>query len=222
MNTKDEIFVWDIVVRGFHWGLVIAFTVAYLSSEDESIWHIYAGYSVMGLVCLRILWGMIGTEYARFSHFIYTPKRVGRYLKSLLTGQPEHYLGHNPAGGWMILALLFCLIVTIISGLKIYAIEEGRGPFAYVDQNITMIAVARADDHDHEKKTEADNKTRYNDQHAAEEFWEELHEIAANTLLFLIIIHIMGVFIASWMHDEHLIRAMITGTKRNPANKKQP
>ncbi|VAW62282.1 Cytochrome b [hydrothermal vent metagenome] len=206
---KAETRVWDIFVRLFHWGLVIAFSVAYLSGEEESMLHIYSGYAVLGLISFRILWGFIGSRYARFSNFVHGTNRVNQYLKSLLTDHPEHYKGHNPAGGWMVIALLISLFVTTLSGLKLYAVEEGLGPFADSAPQVQLISSAYADDH---------SKAGDDDEDFWEEFWEEIHEAAANFTLLLIFIHIAGVFVSSFVHKENLLKAMISGNKKDKSN----
>src|SRR3990172_3916023 len=149
MHDNEEILVWDILVRLFHWSLVISFAVAYLTAEDSEQWHAYFGYAVLGLISFRMVWGVVGTKYARFRDFVYTPPAVYKYLKGLLEKKPEHYIGHNPAGGWMIDALLLSLFVVTISGLQVYAIEEGRGPLASgAAGEIAVISAAYADEDD--------------------------------------------------------------------------
>ena len=199
---NNEIRVWDPLVRLFHWSLVLAFTIAYLSGDEENSLHIYSGYAVLGLISFRVLWGLIGTRYARFSNFVSSPGTVIQYLKDLLARKPKHYTGHNPAGGWMILALLVTLIVVTVSGLKVYAIEEGLGPLAAEAPALTLISSAYADDDDEHDKDEA-----------AEEFWEEIHEASSNFMLLLIFLHVAGVIVSSRLHDEQLVKAMFTGKK---------
>ena len=205
-KTNNEIKVWDILIRIFHWSLVIAFFIAYFTGEEENNWHIYAGYTVLGLISFRIIWGFIGTKYARFSDFIYSPQTVFQYLKGLIMKHPKHYLGHNPAGGWMIILLLTSLFVVSISGLKIYAIEEGKGPFANSSE-ITLISESYANGN----KSEYEEKAEHDDE---EEFWEEIHEGATNFTLALIFLHIIGVITSSKLHNENLFKAMITGKKK--------
>jgi cytochrome b len=200
VEQKKEVKVWDVLVRLFHWSLVIVFFIAYFTGDEENIWHIYAGYTVLGLVSFRLVWGFIGTKHARFTDFIYSPKAVIQYLKELITKHPKHYLGHNPAGGWMVMLLLISLFVVTVSGLKVYAIEEGKGPLA--DSNkITIISQSYANDDEEEHEDEE------------EEFWEEIHEASTNFTLLLIFLHIVGVIVASKLHNENLIKAMITGKK---------
>lgn len=207
---SKEIRVWDPLVRIFHWGLVIAFTVAYLSGDEENSLHIYSGYAVLGLIAFRVIWGLIGSRYARFSDFVYSPATVIQYLKGLVARKPKHYTGHNPAGGWMVIAMLLSLFVVTVSGLKVYAIEEGLGPLAGEPPALTVISVAYADDDDagHRK-----NENGHGEDEAAEEFWEELHEVSSNFMLFLIFLHIAAVIISGRLHKENLVKAMFTGKK---------
>ena len=222
-KMKNKVYVWDPLVRIFHWGLVLAFIIAYLTAEEENPVHIYSGYVVLGLIIFRVLWGITGTKYARFSNFIYSPASVIRYIKGLIAHKPEHYLGHNPLGGWMIVALLLCLFVVTVSGLKVYAVEEGRGPLAANTGELPVISNAYADsdeeeDDDDDEYEDARATKKHGDEsrHAekeGEEFWEEIHEVSTDIMLFLILLHIAGVAIASYMHRENLVRSMVTGTK---------
>ena len=207
---SNKIRVWDPLVRIFHWSLVLAFTVAYPSGDEESSLHVYSGYVVLGLIAFRVLWGLIGTHYARFSDFVYSPGTVIQYLKDLVAKNPKHYIGHNPAGGAMVIAMLLCLFVVSLSGLKVYAIEEGLGPLAGEAPALTVISPAYADDDD-DKHGKNVNGNVENEQ--AEEFWEEIHEVSSNFMLLLIFLHITGVIISGRLHDEHLVKPMLTGKK---------
>jgi cytochrome b len=210
---NNEIRVWDLLVRIFHWSLVLTFSIAYLTGEEESNLHIYAGYAVLGLIILRVLWGIVGTRYARFGNFVYSPKTVIQYLKGLVTKNPEHYIGHNPAGGWMVVAMLLCLFVVSVSGLKVYAIEEGLGPLAGETPALTIISLAYADDDGDDHGNHEKNENGHGEDEAAEEFWEEIHEVSSNIMLLLIFLHITGVIVSGRLHGEHLIKAMFTGKK---------
>lgn len=204
--SEKIIRVWDPLVRLFHWSLVVAFIVAWLSGEEESLVHVYAGYAILGLVGFRIVWGLVGPRYARFSNFLYSPGRTARYLRSLTSRNPEHYTGHNPAGGWMIMLLLGSLLIAVYTGLEVYG-AEGQGPLAGASPGVELIATARADD-------DSDDEHDGSVENEAEEFWEELHEFSANLTLLLVFVHIAGVLVASYVHRENLVRAMITGRKR--------
>ena len=98
--------VWDPFVRFFHWSLVAAFAVAFTSADEWDELHQWAGYAAAGLVALRIIWGFVGSEHARFSSFVRRPVVTIGYLRDALTGHGQRYLGHNPAGGAMVLALI--------------------------------------------------------------------------------------------------------------------
>ncbi|MBK8164185.1 MAG: cytochrome b/b6 domain-containing protein [Gammaproteobacteria bacterium] len=214
MNNNNKVKVWDILVRVFHWSLVTLFIVAYLTSEEENPWHIYSGYVVLGLIAFRVIWGFVGTRHARFSDFLYSPSTVYAYLNSVISRHPRHYLGHNPAGGWMIMALLAGLFVISISGLKLYAIEEGKGPLA---GDSSLISYAQADEGEEDEDSGAGERGegRHDDgEKPGEEFWEELHEISTNVTLLLIALHIAGVIVSGRLHRENLVKAMITGKKR--------
>jgi cytochrome b len=104
----QKIRIWDAPVRVFHWLLVLSFAGAYLTAESE-VWrlvHVTLGYTLGGLLVFRLVWGVIGTRYARFSNFVRGPAAVLQYLKSLFAKQPEHHLGHNPAGAVAIVLLM--------------------------------------------------------------------------------------------------------------------
>ena len=119
---RSKILVWDLPTRLFHWLLAGSFLGAFLTAESE-YWrdiHVALGYTVVGLIGFRLLWGVVGSRYARFSSFAFAPSRVLAYLKSLLRGSPQHYVGHNPAGSWVIYGLLVLGLLTGASGYATY------------------------------------------------------------------------------------------------------
>jgi cytochrome b len=211
--SASKIRVWDPFVRLFHWSLVSCFIIAYLSGEEESLVHIYAGYAVIALVLSRIIWGFIGTKYARFKQFSYSPTSMFKYLKDFASGQPQHYTGHNPAAAWMIFALLLCLIMTSISGLKVYG-AEGYGLFA----SSSALPAAASTDFSLISNAHAKDSHRRGHDDELEEVWEEIHEFFANLTLLLVFAHIAGAVVASRVHKENLIKAMITGNKQSHAD----
>lgn len=202
MAVEERIKVWDIAVRVFHWTLLVVFFVAYFSGDEEDLLHVYAGYGVLALVAFRIVWGFVGTRHARFADFVYGPAATLRYVRSIFSSRPLHYLGHNPLGGWMVVALLLGLIGTCWSGLEAYG-QEGHGPLAQHGRLLVSSASAN-DEEDGERKGEAE----------ADEFWEEIHEAFSNATLVLVFLHVAGVLIASAIHRENLVKAMITGYKK--------
>lgn len=117
-NKIEKILVWDLPVRFFHWSLALSFAVAYLSSESErwQLVHITSGYVLAALIVFRLIWGFVGSRYARFSEFVRGPGAIKDYLLGLLRLRPPHYTGHNPAGAVAVLALLSLGLVTAASG----------------------------------------------------------------------------------------------------------
>jgi cytochrome b len=220
-SDKKIVSVWDPLVRIGHWTLVIAFFTAYFTEDDLMQVHTWAGYTVAAVVLIRIVWGFVGSKHARFSDFIYAPAKVLAYLKNLLARKPQHYIGHNPAGGAMAIALLLSLAGTTFTGMKLYAVEENEGPFAITTQQAqthmdkaSIISSAKADEEeeDDDEKSEGANNGHVVDEQA-EEYWEELHETFTNLTLLLVFLHIGGVIFSSIVDKEKLAKAMITGKK---------
>ncbi len=202
MTQTRIIKVWDPIVRIGHWLLVIAFFTAYFTEDDFMTQHAWAGYTVASIIAIRLIWGFIGTPYARFSQFIYHPSTVMQYLKKLLQRKPQHYIGHNPAGGAMVVALLLSLSVTVLSGMQLYAVEENKGPFSVEAPALIKPARASATETAHHAVNEAD-----------EEFWEAIHETGVNITLLLVFLHIGGIIMSSIVDKEKLVKAMFTGKK---------
>ncbi len=108
--------VWDPFVRVFHWSLATLFLVAYVTGDEIERVHIAAGYTIAGLIALRIVWGFVGPAHARFSNFVRSPRAIFAYLRDVALLRAPRYLGHNPAGGAMIVALLIMLTGTGLTG----------------------------------------------------------------------------------------------------------
>lgn len=201
---QTPVKVWDIATRSFHWSLVAFFIIAYISGDEENLIHIYSSYVIIGLLAFRIIWGLIGTKYVRFSNFVTGIKPALAYLQSIFHGKPKYYLGHNPLGGWMIVMLLVVLALTSWTGLELYAIE-GKGPLANVQTTFIDIARANGDDKSHDRE----NKK-------GEGWLEELHEGLAEFTMLLVFVHIAGVVVSGLVHRENLVKAMWTGYKTPP------
>lgn len=114
--AESTVKVWDPIVRVFHWSLVTSFFVAWLTAEEWDTVHEWAGYIAGGLVVFRILWGLVGTRYARFTQFVRAPRAVSGFLLDMLRGREKRYIGHNPAGGAMIVALIVMVAATALTG----------------------------------------------------------------------------------------------------------
>lgn len=138
--------VWDPAVRIFHWSLVGTFAIAYLTADDAATVHEWAGYAALALVSFRLLWGFIGTEYARFSNFFPAPSNLLDYLRDVLRRKEARYLGHNPGAAVMIIFLLLAVGVIGISGWLLTT-DWGWGSETLesiheIAVNITLIAIA--------------------------------------------------------------------------------
>ena len=189
--------VWDPLLRLFHWSLVASIAIAWITSEESETWHEWVGYIALGLIGFRLVWGLIGPRYARFTQFVRSPSEVIDYTKDMLNKREKRYIGHNPLGAVMVLALLATTAATGFTGWLLA--DEER--MAMLSEIPAFVAPAFADsDDDHEDGEE-------------EEFMEEVHEVFANLLLLLIFLHVVGVIYASKRHAENLARAMVIGKK---------
>lgn len=115
--SARKVLIWDLPTRFFHWSLAICFAGAWLTSDSErqQLLHFLFGYSLLGLIAFRIVWGFIGSRYARFGNFFKGPGATLRYLGSMAKRQPEHHVGHNPAGAvavWLLLGLGLAIAIT--------------------------------------------------------------------------------------------------------------
>ncbi len=114
--SDETVSVWDPAVRLFHWGLVASFVVAWLTSEDGEALHQRAGYAAGALIAARVLWGLSGSSYARFAQFLRSPSVIAGFLSAMAVGREPRYLGHNPAGGVMIVVLLLTVGGVAVTG----------------------------------------------------------------------------------------------------------
>ena len=210
-----SVAVWDPLVRFGHWALVAGFAIAYLSAEEESgppdALHVWGGYLVGAIVVLRVVWGFVGSKYARFSDFVRGPIAVVRYLVDLVFGRARRYLGHNPAGGAMVIALLACLAATVVTGVMAYG-EHGKGPLAGEPPAIASQAYANPAFAEENEGTAGVTERQGSESKGS--FVGELHGVLANITLALVILHVLGVGIASYAHRENLVSAMVSGRKR--------
>lgn len=201
----SEVKVWDPFVRFFHWSVVACFFIAYFTEDDVMWLHELAGYAILFLVIARIGWGFIGTRYARFSNFIYKPSTVKQYLNDMRHFKSRRYLGHNPAGGIMVIVLMLMLLLTSWSGIQLEELEESAksaNTTAHSYAFHLQIIKSAAADSEHKEES------------AGHEFWEEVHELFANITLFLVFLHVAGVIFSSMAHGENLVRSMVTGRKQ--------
>lgn len=212
-SGRPEVRVWDLFVRIFHWSLISFFAIAYIS-EGHPMWlHSWAGYIVAVLLVLRLVWGFVGPRHARFSDFVRGPAAVMADLRDHLKGSAKRYLGHNPAGGAMIVLLLISLTGTALTGMATLAQARNAGPLApwlgrttalSAPLDISVVSAARADD----------DGERYEREGRIRSPFKDVHEFFATLTLVLAGFHLAGVVFGSVAHRENLVHAMITGRKR--------
>lgn len=183
---SNPVRVWDPAVRLVHWSLAAAFVAGWLTQEAHYDLHLGGGYALLGLVVFRFLWGFIGPAHARFGDFLVGPRRIGAYLRSLAAGRPRRFLGHNPLGGLMVVALLAALIASALTGIALDAAENRAGPLGGTRLFLYGGLV------------------------------EAAHEASSNLALALVFLHLGGVAFSSLMHRENLPLAMVTGKKACP------
>jgi cytochrome b len=182
--------VWDLPVRLVHWSLVllVAFQI-YSGNVGGNLmrWHMLAGYAILAVVLFRLAWGVAGSTTARFSQFLAGPRAALGFARRLWSRAPTSFAGHNPVGGWMVLALLALLAVQAGSGLFANDDISTEGPLAVLVSKAT-----------------SDRMTA-------------IHHVTQKLLLALISLHVLAVLYHWRVLKENLIRAMFTGVKRLPA-----
>lgn len=187
MRDYSVVKVWDVPVRLFHWSLLAAVVFLFISANNGmQNTHLWLGYFLTFLLIFRIVWGFLGPQYARFTDFVKSPTAVMRYSKRVVTGAAERFVGHNPAGGAMVIALLLVLAALVATGFILAAGLEYEGPLL---GSLDHIADQRI-------------------------FWTlQIHRWLVDLLWLLVGFHLLGVFHASLQHRENLVRAMLTGRK---------
>lgn len=192
--------VWDPLIRVGHWGLLAAVAVALITRGEPELLHQGAGYVIAAYVVWRVAWGIAGPQHARFEAFVRSPIDALRYLADLVRGKAKRHVGHSPAGGWMVIALLVAFSGTVATGLAM----ESRVPVPAF-----MAPLVAHDGGERAESGEADEAGE-----REESPWEEVHEAFSNLVLALALLHVAGVALASFAHRENLTRSMIDGRKR--------
>jgi cytochrome b len=193
--------VWDPLVRIGHAILILGFAIAFVTEGKPAWLHEWAGYAVAAAVATRIAWGFVGPRHARFADFVVAPSAALTYLRQLLAFRAPRHLGHSPAGGLMVVALLAGLAVTAASGIAYLGASRNRGPLA-------PLLGAEAAALETAARTRGETRLR-----RPGRWLRQVHEAAANITLLLVIAHVGGVVLASVAHRENLPRAMIDGRK---------
>ena len=184
--------VWDLPVRLFHWTLVALVAAQWASAEWHVLdmeWHYRLGYATLALLLFRILWGVFGSANARFAAFVRSPMTVLAYVRAKKPKQVAQ-VGHNPLGGWSVVAMISALLFQAVSGLFAYDDVDESGPLA---KFVPLVWAKRCMD------------------------W---HEGGKNVLIALIALHVLGVLFHHWRMGDDLITPMIRGTKVLPEDPK--
>jgi cytochrome b len=189
VNAKFR--VWDLPTRLFHWTLALLVLGQWGTAEWgwlDMQWHFYFGYALLALLLFRLLWGFVGSETARFTHFLRGPEAVAKFLGEVLRPGPERRAGHNPLGGWAVMLLIVLLAVQGVSGL--YSSDE-IALFGPLSGTVSADVV---------------------------ELMNEIHAFDQNLILGVIVVHVIAVFWHMLYKKETLIRAMFSGRKELPVD----
>jgi cytochrome b len=192
-GSERVVLVWDAPTRIFHWLVVVLVAAAYLTWQlNWMTWHAWAGETLLALLLFRLLWGLFGSETARFSHFVVAPRAAWRYLAHELRREPDRKVGHNPAGGWMVLLLLALLLGETLTGLYVANDVADEGPMT----ELTPAPIANA--------------------------ITALHTIFWDMLLAAILLHVVAILVYAVAMRHNLVTPMITGRKTLPAGVSRP
>jgi len=190
-DRRVAVTVWDGWVRLFHWAIVACVIISYVSAQTDA-WqvHYLSGYAILALVIFRILWGLVGSESARFATFLRTPRAALRELAQFRRREPDTETTHNPAGGWMVVGLLLLLLVQAVSGL----FTNHDVGFTYSAHGPLANAVAEG----------------------TSEWASLLHVTAIDLLIIAIGLHVAAVLAYALVKRQDLVRPMVTGVKHLP------
>jgi cytochrome b len=187
-DALRSVLVWDLPIRLFHWLIVVLIIAAYLTWRLNWMdWHARVGDALLALVLFRLLWGFFGSQTARFRHFVASPRKAARHLARIGRREPDHQVGHNPAGAWMVIMLLAMLLTQALTGLYVNNDVANDGPLTA----LSPAPVANA--------------------------LTGLHDIVLwDALLAAAALHVMGILVYRVAKGHNLVVPMITGCKRLP------
>ncbi len=194
--------LWDPLVRISHWLIAVAVIANGLLNKPGGTIHIWIGWGVLALLALRFVWGFLGPAEARFSAFPPDPRAAVSHLIDLVRGNPRHYRSHNPAGAIMVYALWACLVVVTGTGLYM---TGAKSPITIAEEKAAVAAG------DWSVLVKDDDDEKGEDSKLLGEAAKEVHEIAANLMLVLALIHVAGVAVESRATRRNLVRPMLVG-----------
>jgi len=143
-SGKAKIKVWDAPVRIFHWTFVVLILAAWFTGEwrgERFPYHAYIGYAAGIVLFFRVIWGFVGSSYARFSDFVYSPGKTFKYALEVMKAAPSRYVGHNPLGGWMIMLMIVVIGITIVTGILGPIEHDMEELHEFLGENIILILV---------------------------------------------------------------------------------
>ena len=184
---REQAYIWTLPTRIFHWLLVLYILIMFITADEDSLLNIHAafGYGVGILILFRILWGFIGPKYSKFYEWPLNFKEAFEFIFSLFYPKKD-YPGHNPAASFVMLGIIVVTLLTVLTGVLTYGIQEGRGVLSFLNSSFFREM----------------------------EIFEEVHEFFSTFLLLLIFIHIMGVIVDTLLHREtRTLKSMIDGYK---------
>jgi len=185
--------VWDFPTRLFHWLTVVLVAGAYVTQRLNWIdLHVRFGETLLALVLFRLLWGCFGSETSRFRSFVASPAAAFRHLRHVLRREPDTQVGHNAAGGWMVLLLIALLLVETLTGIYVYNDVADEGPLSQIAPAAVSNAIS----------------------------W--LHAFGWDLLLAAVVLHVCAIAVYSLAKGHDLVRPMVTGRKRLPASVRAP
>jgi cytochrome b len=186
-KESQRLRVWDLPVRLFHWLLAILILVSFVTGNiggNWLEWHMYSGFTLLGLVLFRIVWGFVDSYHARFVNFVRGPAAVLSYLRAIIAGTARPSIGHNPMGALSVLALLLSVALQAVTGLFANDDIMLEGPLAS--------AVSKR----------------------ASDLLTYIHKVNSNLLLALIALHVLAIAYYFFAKKENLLKPMITGVKQ--------
>ncbi|MDR3530172.1 MAG: cytochrome b/b6 domain-containing protein [Rhodopila sp.] len=185
--------VWDLPVRLFHWAIVVLIFAAWLSQEVNRMdLHLWVGYAIMTLLLFRIAWGFVGSDTARFTRFLRSPAAALRHLAHLRRREPDTEIGHNAAGGWMVLVML--ALIGVQTGTGLFSNDDGdtEGPLMH------LVSKGRSD------------------------WLSHIHYLNFKVIEAVIVLHVLAIVAYAVLKRQNLVRPMVTGTKLMPGDAPAP
>jgi cytochrome b len=191
--ARRPVLVWDAPVRLFHWLVVVLVVSAYVTLKLNWIdWHVRVGEALLALVIFRLLWGWFGSETARFRNFVASPMTALRHVRHLFRREPDLQVGHNAAGGWMVMLLIGLLLLETLSGLYINNDIADEGPLSEWVPAWLANAIST------------------------------LHALVWDVLVAAVALHVVVILLYALVKRHNLLRPMLTGYKSLPASVAAP